>query len=89
MLLSRVPDRPGGARRAAHARRRRRARNIVDVSHVREGIDLHVRETAVELVLETRGQDHADAVLAALRDAGYAEPQAAATELHAAAAAGT
>ena len=33
--------------------------NIVDVSHVREGLGLHVRETAVELVLETRGRDHA------------------------------
>ena len=45
---------------------------MVDVSHVREGIDLHVRETAVELVLETRGQEHADAVLRALGEAGYA-----------------
>ncbi len=45
--------------------------NIVDVSHVREGVDLHVRETAVELVLETRGQEHADAVVAALNGAGY------------------
>ena len=33
--------------------------NIVDVSHVREGLGLHVRETAVELVLETRGREHA------------------------------
>jgi threonine dehydratase len=45
--------------------------NIVDVSHVREGVDLHVRETAVELVLETRGRDHADRVKHALADAGY------------------
>ena len=29
--------------------------NVVDVSHVREGLDLHVRETAVELVLEKLG----------------------------------
>ena len=28
---------------------------------MREGLDLHVRETAVELVLETRGHDHARA----------------------------
>ena len=41
--------------------------NVVDVSHVREGFDLHVRETAVELVLETRGREHADRVHA--RDA--------------------
>jgi hypothetical protein len=30
-----------------------------------------VRETAVELVIETRGQDHADAVVTALTGAGY------------------
>ena len=46
--------------------------NIVDVSHVREGLDLHVRETAVELVLETRGHEHAEArARRACRDAGY------------------
>ena len=62
---------PGRARRAARAASRDAGANIVDVSHVREGIDLHVRETAVELVLETRGRDHADAVLRALAEAGY------------------
>jgi hypothetical protein len=31
-----------------------------------------VRETAVELVLETRGREHADAVMRAMREAGYA-----------------
>jgi threonine dehydratase len=71
VILTRVPDRPGGLvgllTRVAQA-----GANVVDVSHVREGIELHVRETAVELVLETRGQDHADAVLAALDEAGYA-----------------
>jgi threonine dehydratase len=45
--------------------------NIVDVSHMREGIDLHVRETAVELVLETRGHEHAEQVLTDLRAKGY------------------
>jgi threonine dehydratase len=45
--------------------------NVVDVSHVREGFDLHVRETAVELVLETRGREHADRVLTAMREHGY------------------
>ena len=39
--------------------------------HVREGLDLHVRETAVQLVLETRGREHADDVIAQQRDAGY------------------
>ena len=38
---------------------------------MREGIDLHVRETAVELVLETRGHEHAERVMAALAEGGY------------------
>jgi threonine dehydratase len=45
--------------------------NLVDVAHVREGIDLHVRETGVQLVLETRGPEHARDVLAAIAAAGY------------------
>ena len=40
-------------------------------SLVREGVSLHVRETAVQLVMETRGSAHADEVLAAVEDAGY------------------
>ena len=38
---------------------------------MREGLDLHVRETAIELVIETRGHDHADAVVSAMRERGY------------------
>jgi threonine dehydratase len=38
---------------------------------VREGLDLHVRETAVELVLETRSRDHASECVSAVADAGY------------------
>lgn len=45
--------------------------NVIDVAHLREGYDLHVRETGVHLVLETRGSDHAAAVLEAVRAAGY------------------
>ena len=71
VLLTRVPDRPGRARGPARAASPTTGANLVDVSHVREGLDLHVRETAVELVLETRGHDHAERVMAALRDAGY------------------
>jgi threonine dehydratase len=70
VVLTRVPDRPGALARlltcVAEA-----GGNVVDVSHVREGFDLHVRETAVELVLETRGREHADRVLAAMREHGY------------------
>jgi threonine dehydratase len=45
--------------------------NLVSVEHVREGMDLHVRETAVQLVVETRGAEHAKAVLEAIAAAGY------------------
>ena len=65
-----MPDRPGGLARLLASVASTGA-NIVDVSHVREGLDLHVRETAVELVLETRGHDHAERVVAALGEAGY------------------
>jgi len=70
VMITRVPDRPGNLARLL-ARVAETGANIVDVSHVREGLDLHVRETAVELVLETRGLDHAQEVVATLRDAGY------------------
>jgi threonine dehydratase len=49
--------------------------NLVDVEHLREGFDLHVRETAVQLVLETRSAAHAERVTAAVRAAGYDEPR--------------
>ena len=60
VLLTRVPDRPGNLAPLLDCVAAQGA-NIVDVSHVREGVDLHVRETAVELVIETRGHEHADA----------------------------
>jgi threonine dehydratase len=70
VLLTRLPDRPGSLH-GLLGRLADTGANVVDVAHVREGLDLHVRETAVELVLETRGRDHRDAVLEALAAAGY------------------
>ena len=69
-LITRLPDRPGHLARllvlVADA-----GANLVEVEHVREGMDLHVRETAIQLVLETRGRDHAQDVLRAIAQAGY------------------
>ena len=48
--------------------------NLVTVAHLREGYDLHVRETAVHIVLETRGREHAHAVLEAVRSEGLRRP---------------
>jgi threonine dehydratase len=70
VLLTRISDRPGELGRLLTLVGGLGA-NLVDVAHVREGIDLHVRESAVELVLETRGAQHAREVLDAVRAAGY------------------
>ena len=70
VLLTRVPDRPGALADLLACVASTGA-NIVDVSHVREGLDLHVRETAVELVLETRGHEDAERVMGTLAAAGY------------------
>jgi threonine dehydratase len=70
VLMTRVRDQPGALARLLDLVGGTDA-NIVDVSHVREGVDLHIRETAVELVLETRGREHADGVVAAMVASGY------------------
>jgi threonine dehydratase len=71
MVLSTVvPDRPGalaGLLRvvADHGG------NVVDVEHLRDGLDIHLRETAVKLVLQTRGPDSNQEILAAARAEGF------------------
>jgi threonine dehydratase len=70
VMLTRVADRPGGLARLLAAVAGTGA-NLVEVSHVREGLPLHVRETAVELIVETRGREHAETVLATLNGEGY------------------
>jgi threonine dehydratase len=74
VLLARLSDRPGSLARLL-ALIGARGASVLDVQHIREGIDLHVRETAVQLVLETRGHDHATAVVDEVRGAGYSEPR--------------
>ena len=69
-MLTRVPDRPGSLARLLVLVGESGA-NLIHVDHLREGIDLHVRETGVQLTIETRGRDHADAVLARVRESGY------------------
>ncbi|MGH8878075.1 MAG: pyridoxal-phosphate dependent enzyme, partial [Stackebrandtia sp.] len=49
-----------------------RGGNVVDVMHQRYDPGLYVGEVSVALSVETRGDDHAAHLLAALRDAGYA-----------------
>ncbi len=67
---TRISDRPGGLAGLLTLVAEAGA-NVLSVEHVREAVPLHVRQTGVELVLETRGTDHAGEILAALARAGY------------------
>jgi threonine dehydratase len=69
-VYTRVSDLPGGLAGLLAAVASAGA-NLIDVEHVRDGVDLHVRETGIELTVETRGGDHAAELLSALREAGY------------------
>ena len=66
----RIPDRPGELARLLAVLAGAGA-NVLDVEHQRTGKELHVDEVEVELQLETRGAEHADAVVSALLDASY------------------
>jgi threonine dehydratase len=74
VLLATIPDRPGSLAQVLAIVGEQKA-NLLDVEHLREGFDLHVRETAVQLVLETRSASHAQRVTGAVRAAGYDEPR--------------
>jgi threonine dehydratase len=69
-LFVRVSDRPGGLAQLLAVFAEVGA-SVVDIAHIREGVDLHVRETGVRAVLEVRSADHANQVGAAVRAAGY------------------
>jgi threonine dehydratase len=73
VLAAKIPDRPGGLATLLGIVARLGA-NVLDVEHLRDGMDLHVRETAVQLVLQTRGPDHDRVILEQVSAAGY-EPR--------------
>jgi threonine dehydratase len=69
-IFTRVADRPGGLAELLALIAGARA-NVIGVEHRREAVPLRVRETGVELTLETRGPEHTEDVLALLLDSGY------------------
>jgi threonine dehydratase len=69
-IFTRVPDRPGGLAELLSLVAEARA-NLVSLEHVRDAVALSVRETGVELTLETRGRHHTEEVVLALQGAGY------------------
>lgn len=69
-LFTKVSDQPGGLAGLLATVAATKA-NLITVEHVRESAGLDVRETGVELTLETRGEGHAEEVREALAAAGY------------------
>ena len=69
-MFARISDQPGGLARLLTLIGENGA-NLIEVEHVREGVDLHVWETGVQLVLEVRDRPHGEAVLSAARTGGY------------------
>jgi threonine dehydratase len=69
-IFTRVADRPGGLAELLNIVARGRA-NLLSLEHVREAVPLHVHETGVELMLETRGPEHTSELVAALEESGY------------------
>jgi threonine dehydratase len=70
IVFARISDRPGGLARLLTLFANHGA-NLIEVEHVREGVDLHVRETGVQVVLEVRGREHADSLIAGAKADGY------------------
>ena len=65
-----IPDRPGELARIVGTIASEHA-NILAIQHHREGRNISVLETEAELTLETRGEEHSQAVIRALADGGY------------------
>jgi threonine dehydratase len=71
VVRTRVPDRPGELVKLLTLIAQERV-NVVSVEHHREGMQISVAETEVELTLATRDEEHCASLLAAMRDWGYA-----------------
>jgi threonine dehydratase len=69
-LFTTIPDEPGSLAALLTCLGEGGA-NLIDVAHVREGVGLEVGATGVELVMETRGDEHAKRLLALIEDQGY------------------
>ena len=70
LLFVRVPDRPGALANFLDVIAKAGA-NLIEVNHVREGLNLRVRETGVQVVLEVRGYDHTTEIISAAKIAGF------------------
>jgi threonine dehydratase len=70
VIRTRIPDRPGELVKLLSLIADARG-NVVSVEHHREGMDVPVAETEVELTLVTRDQEHCTVLLGEMRSWGY------------------
>ena len=70
VIRTRIPDRPGELVKLLSLIAEARG-NVVSVEHHREGMDVPVAETEVELTLITRDQEHCTLLLEQMRTWGY------------------
>jgi threonine dehydratase len=71
VVRTRVPDRPGQLAALLTRLAREEGTNVVEVQHHREGVDIAVWETELELTLLTRDEEHCAALLGAMASWGY------------------
>ena len=71
VVRTRLLDRPGELIKLLSLVAREHG-NVISVEHHREGMDVPVTESEVELTLTMRDNDHCETLLEAMRDGGYA-----------------
>jgi len=72
VVFATIDDRPGGLAKLLEVFAAAGA-NLIEVTHLREGVNLHVRQTQVHCTFEVRSRNHADDIVATVRRAGYAD----------------
>jgi threonine dehydratase len=65
-----VPDRPGELLRLLQLVAAERV-NVLSVEHRREGVDIPLGATGIELTLLTRDEEHCEVLLGQMRGWGY------------------
>jgi len=66
-----LPDRPGQLSRVSEIVSQAGA-NVVEVQHTRHGQGLQISQVSLQISVETRGEEHKELTLRALRDGGFA-----------------
>jgi threonine dehydratase len=70
VVRTRIPDRPGELIKLLSLVAEERG-NLISVEHHREGMEIPVTQTEVELTIITRDEEHCQGLLAAMAERGY------------------